>query len=275
GRGLRKAEGKEYVVILDFIGNYEKNFMIPVALSGDRTYNADTIRKYVISGSCTIPGASTVHFDEIAKEKIFQSIDKIRGIKTIIKESYVTLKNRLGRIPYLMDFYENGEVDPLLIIREYKTYQDFLEAVEKENKIEEITDQEKLTLEYLSKTILSGVRPYELEILKQLFIQESFSITALLQKLDDDYKEPLDPKSLLNAVQVLEGRFVSKEEEYQKFAHIDILKSGDHNVIHRMASYGDRLQHMEFRKQLEDLIAVGIRRYEEKYREGNPFVLYE
>ena len=275
GRGLRKAEGKEYVVILDFIGNYEKNFMIPVALSGDRTYNADTIRKYVISGSCTIPGASTVHFDEIAKEKIFQSIDKIRGIKTIIRESYFTLKNRLGRIPYLMDFYENGEVDPLLIIREYKTYQDFLEAVEKKNKIERITDQEKLTLEYLSKTILSGVRPYELEILKRLFIQETFSVTALMRELDNQYKEQLDQKSLVNAVQVLEGRFVSKDEEYQKFCHIDILESRDNNVIHRMASYEDRLHHMEFRKQLEDLIGVGIRRYEEKYKEGNPFVLYE
>lgn len=275
GRGLRKAEEKEYVVILDFIGNYEKNFMIPVALSGDRTYNADTIRKYVISGSCTIPGASTVHFDEIAKEKIFQSIDKIRGIKTIIKESYFVLKNRLGRIPYLMDFYENGEVDPLLIIREYKTYQDFLEAVEKKNKIERITDQEKLTLEYLSKTILSGVRPYELEILKRLFIQETFSVTALMQELDNQYKEPLDQKSLVNAVQVLEGRFVSKDEEYQKFCHIDIIESRDNNVIHRMASYEDRLCHMEFRKQLEDLIGVGIRRYEEKYKDGNPFVLYE
>ena len=60
GRGLRKAEGKEYVVILDFIGNYTNNFMIPVALSGDRTYNADTIRRYVISGNSTIPGASTI-----------------------------------------------------------------------------------------------------------------------------------------------------------------------------------------------------------------------
>ena len=64
GRGLRKAEGKEFVVILDFIGNYNNNFMIPIALSGDRSYNADTIRKYVISGNNTIPGASTVHFDE-------------------------------------------------------------------------------------------------------------------------------------------------------------------------------------------------------------------
>lgn len=110
GRGLRKADGKEFVVILDFIGNYEKNFMIPIALSGDRTYNPDTIRKYVISGNSTIPGASTVHFDAVAKEKIFRSIDKIRGIKAIIKDSYISLKNRLGRVPYLMDFYENGEI---------------------------------------------------------------------------------------------------------------------------------------------------------------------
>ena len=168
GRGLRKAEGKEFVVILDFIGNYNNNFMIPIALSGDRSYNADTIRKYVISGNNTIPGASTVHFDEIAKDKIFTSIDKIKGMKTIIKDSYVSLKNRLGRVPYLLDFYENGEIDPLVIIKEYKIYQKFLESVEVEKYSGKMTEKELVTLEYLSKTILSGIRPYELEILRYL-----------------------------------------------------------------------------------------------------------
>ena len=48
GRGLRKAYGKEYVVILDFIGNYNNNFMIPIALSGDRSYNKDNIRRFVV-----------------------------------------------------------------------------------------------------------------------------------------------------------------------------------------------------------------------------------
>lgn len=147
GRGLRKAEGKEYVVILDFIGNYNNNFMIPVALSGDRSYNPDIIRKYVISGNTTIPGASTVHFDEIAKDKIFSSIDKIKGMKSIIKSSYKNLKNRLGRVPYLVDFYDNGEVDPLVIIREYKTYQAFLESEEKELYVGKISEQEMTTLE--------------------------------------------------------------------------------------------------------------------------------
>lgn len=71
GRGLRKANGKEYVVILDFIGNYNNNFMIPIALSGDRTYNKDNIRRYIMEGGRVIPGASTVHFDEISRKRIF------------------------------------------------------------------------------------------------------------------------------------------------------------------------------------------------------------
>ncbi len=78
GRGLRKAEGKEYVVIIDFIGNYTNNYMIPIALSGDRSYNKDSIRRYVSEGTRIIPGASTIHFDEISRKRIFQSIDSAR-----------------------------------------------------------------------------------------------------------------------------------------------------------------------------------------------------
>ena len=51
GRGLRKKDDKEFVVILDFIGNYANNFLIPIALSGDRTYNKDNMRKYLMEGS--------------------------------------------------------------------------------------------------------------------------------------------------------------------------------------------------------------------------------
>lgn len=128
--------------------------MIPIALYGDRSYNSDTIRKYMISGNNIIPGSSTIHFDEISKERIFHSIDKIRGIRAIIRENYMMLKNRLGRIPYLLDFYENGEIDPLVLIREYKTYQDFLCIVEPQIYKGVISEQEKVTLEYLCKTVL-------------------------------------------------------------------------------------------------------------------------
>lgn len=110
GRGLRKANGKEYVVILDFIGNYNNNFMIPIALSGDRTYNKDNIRRYIMEGGRVIPGASTVHFDEISRKRIFASVDNANfsDIK-LIKENYTNLKNKLGRIPRLRDFDDCGK----------------------------------------------------------------------------------------------------------------------------------------------------------------------
>ena len=70
GRGLRKFEGKEFVTILDFIGAYEKNYLIATALSGDRSYVKDNMRRFISVESKRLPGASTVHFDEIAKERI-------------------------------------------------------------------------------------------------------------------------------------------------------------------------------------------------------------
>jgi superfamily II DNA or RNA helicase/HKD family nuclease len=279
GRGLRKAEGKEFVVILDFIGNYNNNFMIPIALSGDRSYNPDTIRKYVISGNNTIPGASTVHFDEIAKDKIFAAIDKIHGMKTIIKDSYVSLKNRLGRVPYLIDFYVNGEIDPLVIIREYKTYQSFLESTEKELYIGKISEEELTTLEYLSKTVLSGARPYELEILRHLLKNGEVSFAQMHTEFLDKYGYEIDLSSYDDAVDVLQGKFVSKEDEYKKYCHMDILSCDTDRMIRRLETFTKRIQHVEFYKQIDDIVEVGLRRYQEKYADSmgqeTPFVLYE
>lgn len=279
GRGLRKANGKEYVVILDFIGNYNNNFMIPVALSGDRSYNADTICKYVISGNRTIPGASTIHFDEVAKNKIFHSIDRIRGIKSIIRESYISLKNRLGRTPRLYDFYSNNEVDPLVIIREYKTYYGFLESMEKANYCCTLTEQEKLILEYLSKTILSGVRPEELEILQLLLRQNTISIETFQKLYQEKYRKNIMEDQVNCALEVLQGKFVSNEKEYQKYETIDMISCDQTSRITRVSKYGELLRNVEFRSQVEDIIKVGLARYHDKFMNTNevvsPFVLYE
>ncbi len=102
GRGLRKAADKEYVVVLDFIANYDKNYLIPIALSGDRTGNKDNIRRYLIEGNNVINGASTIYFDAVTRKRIFQSIDSARiNTKQNIIESYQSLKRKLGRRPTL------------------------------------------------------------------------------------------------------------------------------------------------------------------------------
>lgn len=200
-------------------------------------------------------------------------------MKSIIKSSYKNLKNRLGRVPYLIDFYENGEVDPLVIIREYKTYQAFLESEEKELYAGKISEQELITLEYLSKTVLSGTRAYELEILKKLMKHEVVHVDEIKDELQAKYGYAVDMESFTNAIDVLQGHFVSKEEEYQKYCHIDIVSNDNADRLCRMMGFAKRLQHMEFNRQVDDIIEVGLRRYKEKYHNGRrgecPFVLYE
>ena len=279
GRGLRKAEDKEYVVILDFIGNYKNNFMIPIALSGDRSYNKDNVRKYVVSGNSLIPGASTIHFDEISKERIFNAVDNLKSMKALIKESYTSLKNRLGRIPRLVDFFENEEIDPMIIIREYKTYHAMLKAMEKKQEIEELTDSETLILEYLSKTILSGVRPQELELLKMLLEHNEVSIEEFQEDVSEEFGYLLDMDAIQNTIRILQGHFHINSAEHQKYAQIDILKVNENKRIQRLNSFVRKLNESEFRKELNDIISFGLHRYKDKYNQnknqGVPFVLYE
>ena len=51
------------------------NFMIPIALSGDRSYDNDNIRRYLMEGNKVIPGASSISFDEVSKKSIYNSIN--------------------------------------------------------------------------------------------------------------------------------------------------------------------------------------------------------
>ena len=91
--------------------------MIPLALSGDRSYDKDNLRRYLMEGNKIIPGASSINFDEISRKRIYESINNTSFSKVaLFKEKYNNLKNKLGKIPSLVDFYENGDLDALLIL---------------------------------------------------------------------------------------------------------------------------------------------------------------
>lgn len=146
GRGLRKNDSKEYVVIIDFIGNYEKNFLIPVSLSGQTNYNKDSLRQFVCEGSLITPGASTIQFDQITEKRIYQSIDAANFTQVrLIKDSYKQLKEKLGRIPRLKEFEQYGAIDIQLMFQNKSLgcYHTFLSKYEKDYHIHFSTLEEK------------------------------------------------------------------------------------------------------------------------------------
>ncbi|HKM00895.1 MAG TPA: DUF3427 domain-containing protein [Sedimentibacter sp.] len=263
GRGLRRFEEKEYIIILDFIGNYMNNFMIPIALSGDRSYNKDSIRKYVMEGSRIIPGCSTIHFDEISKKRIFASIDKVSTTKKLLIEKYMILRNRLGKTPTILDFYEYGEIDPILFIEYAGSYHQFLQMAEKDYPIK-YSEKEANILMFVSKTLVNGKRPHELMILKFLLGQGEFRKSDIQNAILNQYQLQENDKSFNSAINVLTGGFMNTQGEKKKYNDLELLK--DHGGFYtRMMSFYQRMQHEDFYKQMSDLIELGLRRYQDLY----------
>lgn len=188
GRGLRKNDSKEYVVIIDFIANYEKNFLIPVALSGQTNYNKDSLRQFVCEGSLMTPGASTIQFDQITEKRIYQSIDAANFTQVrLIKDSYKQLKEKLGKIPRLKEFEQYGAIDVQLMFQNKSLgcYHTFLSKYEKDYHIHFGTLEEKY-LQFISSKLSSGKRVEELEAIKLIINKRTNLLTHLKETLNSD-----------------------------------------------------------------------------------------
>ncbi len=281
GRGLRKAEGKEYVVIIDFIGNYNNNFMIPIALSGDRTYNKDNIRRYVMEGGRIIPGASTVHFDEISKQRIFESIDKSTLRLAMLKEKYGVLRDRLGRIPTIIDFYEQGEIDPMLFIEYTKeSYHSFLKKVDPYYKVLFSPEQEAM-LSFVSQLLINGKRPHELLILQSMLqgdsdvCKDALQFKKIIESVGGTYRQE-DYESALN---VLGLNWINSQAEKKKYSLVKWIddEESKRQRFKRTSIYALALSNGEFKKQLAEAIEFGLLKYKANYKNAdeNNLVMYQ
>ena len=193
GRGLRKSKGKKYVEILDFIGNYKNNYIIPVALTDDSSYSKDNARA-TTSMEPTI-GVSTIYFERVAKEKIFDSIrqakfDSMRNLRTVYNE----MKKRVGRVPLLQDFIKFNSIDPVILSNKEKNYANFLIKMGEQINI---SDYENKILSFLDVELLNGKRRHELILLDLLINNSEIS----MEKFD----EALIKNHCLNNQEIIES----------------------------------------------------------------------
>lgn len=277
GRGLRKNKFKEYVVIIDFVGNYNSNFLIPVALSGDRTFNKDTIRKYVMEGTRVIPGCSTINFDEISKKKIFESIDlaNFNNLK-LIKESYFNLKQKIGRIPSLNDFDNFDSIDPLRIFStKLGSYYNFLKKYDKEYDVE-LNDLEALFIEFISKKLASGKRPHELIMIKNIIHNKVDLIGELKHELKEMYNIDFKQITETNVINVLTNEFPtgSAKKTYSKCIFLE--RQDNCYIISK--GFKKCIENSYFKEIVMELIDFGLSRYNKNYSNrymNTKFQLYQ
>ena len=102
GRGLRRSAGKEYLNVLDFIGNYEKAGNVRKFLTG-KAYSADRMHEF--SEKEELPDDCIVDFD-MRLIDLFAEMDKKHlKIKEQIVKEYFKIKENLGHRPSRMDLF--------------------------------------------------------------------------------------------------------------------------------------------------------------------------
>ena len=281
GRGLRKIEDKEYLTVIDFIGNYKNNFLVPIALYGDTSYNKDSLRKLMSSGSSLIPGTSTINFDKISRERIFEAIDAANmRLKRDLVKDYKLLKFRLGRIPMMIDFIEQGSRDPELFVSYSKSYFNFV--VELEDDLKDLLGGDEIKLlELFSNEINNSVRVEESLILRQLLANDRLDINRLKSKIADEYGYSISDKTIDSCINNLNFKFIT-ENKNNKLVSIHeiyginiLIKSG--NQIIADENFSKTLKNSTFLKFFKDNIDYSIETFnklfvKEKFIHG--FVLY-
>lgn len=255
GRGLRKHESKEFVTIIDFIGNYKNNYLIPVALSGDNSGNKNELRQDV-NDTHYISGLSAINFEHIAKERIYESINtaSLDSMK-VINEAYYQLKNRIGRIPLLTDFYEHKNIDPEIIANKLGTYYNYLV---KKNEIDIMLPEASVDiLKFVTREIASGQRLHEL-ILINYFMDSPDGILNIeeIRTIFEKHQLPTDKPILQNVLNTLSTEFYvgGYKKTYQNGAIIEVID----NKIAATENFKGALRDTFFVTLLIDLVKLGV-----------------
>lgn len=169
GRGLRRADGKDYLVVIDVIGNYANNYLIPVALFGDESLNKESLREKLnetVEGGA-LPGLSSVSFDEIARDRILNSIrtTKLDGLPNL-KSALLAMQRRVGGVPTLWDFHRFESVDPVVLATKEAHYPGLVQRLLKIDP--GLSEPESKMLALLSHEVLPGKRLHEFVLLELL-----------------------------------------------------------------------------------------------------------
>ena len=266
GRGLRKYKNKEYLTVLDFIGNYANNYLIAAALFNK--IDKEKLKQFVFNENRFIEGESTIYFEEIVKEKIFESLNKTNFKKELV-DNYILLKSKLNKIPMMCDY---EEIEPFLFVEHFKSYFNFV------SKQENITTKHTKLLELFSNEINNAKRVDESLLLK-ILLKKEIKIDEFKKIMNKIYGYTPNINSLLKN---LNFEFISQKQNkkmvsVREIYGFDIVKV-ENETLKLYNSFREILKDEIFKKFLNDNINYSIRKFnkmftKEKFFGG--FILYE
>jgi len=273
GRGLRKYKNKEFLTVLDFIGNHNKAYLIALALAGNKIIDKESIKISVQNNFANMQNVF-IKMDEISKQRILEQItnQNFNHIK-YLKEQYYKFKEILeNKRVFLLDYlhYENM-LCPLAFISHSKSYIEFLSLVEDNEHLKQICKDEVFIkairfIDYL----LPIKRVYEFVILKYLLSNKSID-EKIAFKILGKYLNKINKETIIHSFNFLNQKYFDKAQvsRYLK------LVNYENNKLTKTKEFEAMLLNNEYKKIFEDSIDYGIMRYEKEFEAkdyGLPFL---
>ena len=132
GRGLRTFRGKQYLTVLDFIGNYEKAGRVRFYLTGQAV---STGRTAGMPAAADYPDDCLVDFDMRLIDLFEQMEKKHRRVEDLLRDDYFRIRDLLEHRPTRLELftYMDADVYQKVIsksnINPFKRYLEFLQNV--------------------------------------------------------------------------------------------------------------------------------------------------
>ncbi|CAM3376115.1 DUF3427 domain-containing protein [Nosocomiicoccus ampullae] len=205
GRGLRKAEDKEYLTVLDFVTNSRNNYLIPIALNGNKEFiDKQKLKNSVKKNFVNLSNSIHIELDHISKERILQSIDTTDFMKAefIQKDARQFLevirletKNDEKKLS-IMDFYSHEQAPSLsrLFKGTYKNLSILNKRIKAEREVDkEINESKQLTfiMDQIMKAIPVKVL-YDPIIFILILLNKKLKEREVIHFLEDKLKVKLN-----------------------------------------------------------------------------------
>ena len=189
-----------------------------------------------------------------------------RGLRKYEGKEYVVI----------LDFYEYGEIDPMLFIQYSKSYDQFVKSVDKDFTVS-FSDKEEAILEFIS-SLVNGKRIHELLMISSLLNNEKISLETykiLLEEKGEKYRE----SDYVSALNVLGKVFVNAPAEKKRYNDIEFISTDEakNGMLRRATLFYSLFNNTRFVNEMKCLVRYGLRRYEDLFKnhDEDNLVLYE
>ncbi|MGN0337931.1 MAG: DEAD/DEAH box helicase family protein [Lachnospiraceae bacterium] len=192
GRGLRKSKGKEYLNVLDFIGNYEKAGRVRSLLTG-RTLSET--QQYHPADRSAYPDDCLIDFD-MKLIDLFAQMDKRQlKVKDQISNEFFRVKELLGKRPSRIELFTYMDDDIYQMAITYSKENPFKRYLEYLKDLDELTSEEETFCKGIGREFISLIentnmsKVYKMPVLMAFYNHGNVRLAVSEEELLESWKE--------------------------------------------------------------------------------------